>query len=141
MVFPSEKWLASVVAAANRQPDLPRALAGLGADLAAVIEPDGALRDRFAAWGCQAQGRITEFRVLEDEDEILELEPAYVIRAPYRLWKDLLLRRADPVQVALSGELRVQGDLEALVRRAAYRHLFDAVLAEVPTQFADEGGA
>ncbi len=140
MIFPSEKWLATMVAAVNGQPDLPRALAGLAAELAAVVEPDVGFPGRFAAWGRQAAGRIAEFRVLEDEDEILELEPAYVIRAPYRLWKELLRGRVDPVQVALSGKLRVQGDLEALVRRAAYRHVLDAALAQVSTEFADEGG-
>ncbi len=138
MIFPSEAWLASAVAVVNGHPDLPSALEGLGSDLAAVIEPDAAFPGCFAAWGRQAGGCIAEFRVLEDEDEILDLEPAYVIRAPYRLWKDLLRGRADPVQVALSGKLRVRGDLEALVRRVAYRHVMDAVLAHVPTEFADE---
>jgi hypothetical protein len=137
-LFPSEAWLTSAVSVINGQPDLARALEGLGPDLAAVIEPDAVFTDRFAAWGRQAGGRIAEFRVLEDEDDILELEPAYVIRAPYGLWKDLLRRRVDPVQVALSGKLRVRGDLEALVRRVAYRHVFDAVMARVPTEFADE---
>ncbi len=140
MLFPSEAWLERAVAVVNGQPDLPRALEGLGPDLAAVVEPDGGLAGGFAAWGRQAGGRIAEFRVLEDEDEILELEPAYVIRAPYRLWKDLLRGRVDPVQAALSGKLRVRGDLESLVRRVAYRHVIDAALARLPTEFADEAG-
>jgi len=61
-----------------------------------------------AAWGRHQGGRIAEWRILEDLDEILEIEPAYVVRAPYRLWKDLLSRRADPVQAALTGRVRVE---------------------------------
>jgi hypothetical protein len=137
--FPTAEWLAALVEAVNRQPDLSRALAGLGADLAAVVEADPpALRSPIAAWGRQEGGRVAEWRVLEDEDEILELEPAYVIRAPYRLWKELLLRRVDPVQAALSGRVRVKGDLEGLVRRAAYRYIMEEALRAVPTEFADE---
>lgn len=139
MLFPSEAWLAAVLGAVNRHPDLPRALAGLGADLAAVVEAEPpALPTPVAAWGRHAQGRIAEWRLLEDEDEILELEPAYVVRGPYRLWKDLLRRRADPVQAALSGRLRVQGDLQALVQRANYRYLVEQALAAVATEFPDE---
>jgi hypothetical protein len=139
VLFPSEAWLAAVLAAVNRHPDLPRALAGLGADLAAVVEAEPpAVPVPVAAWGRHERGRIAEWRLLEDEDEILEIEPAYVVRGPYRLWKDLLLRRADPLQAALSGKLRVQGDLEALVKRANYRYVLDQALAKVATEFPDE---
>ena len=137
--FASGAWIAAVVEAVNRHPDLPRALAGLGADLAAIVEAEpGVLPRPIAAWGRQAQGRVAEWRLLEDEDEILELEPAYVVRAPYRLWKDLLLQRLDPVQAALSGRLRVKGDLEGLVRRASYRYIMDGALRAVATEFPDE---
>ena len=139
MLFPSEAWLAAVLAAVNRHPDLPRALSGLGADLAAVVEAEPpAVPVPVAAWGRHEQGRIAEWRLLEDEDEIREIEPAYVVRGPYRLWKDLLRRKADPIQAALSGRLRVQGDLEALVKRANFRYLLDQALAAVATEFPDE---
>lgn len=139
MLFPSERWLAAVLQAVNRHPDLPRALAGLGPDLAAVVEAEPpALLRSMAVWGRQAGGRIAEWRVLEDEDEILELEPAYLLRAPYRLWKDLLRRSVDPLEAVLQGRLRVTGDLEALLRRAGYRYIVELALARVPTEFPDE---
>ena len=140
MRFPSKEWAAALVAALNRQPDLARALSGLPADLAAVVEADPpALRRGVAVWGRHAGGRVAEWRLLEDEDEILEIEPAYVVRAPYGVWKGLLTGQ-DPVQAALSGKLRVQGDLEALVRRAAFRYVVEGALREVPTVYADERG-
>jgi hypothetical protein len=139
VLFSSEDWVAAVVAAVNLHPDLPRAMAGLGADLAAVIERDPGPFPRGAAvWGRQEHGRISEWRVLEDEDDVLELAPAYVVRAPYRLWKEILLGRADPVQAALSGRVKVKGDLEGLVRRATYRYILDEALRSVPTEFPDE---
>ncbi len=134
MRFASREWMAAVVAELNRHPDLARALEGLAADAAAVVEADGGFPRPVAVWGRQAGGRIAEWRILPDEDDILELEPAYVFRAPHRTWKELLLG-ADPLQAALSGRVRVQGDLEALVRRSGYRHVVDAALAAVPTEF------
>lgn len=139
MQFASRPWLAAVVERLNAQPGLQAALEGLGEDLAVVVEPSPGFPRPLIAWGRQAGGRVAEWRVLHDEDELLERAPAYVVRAPYRLWKELL-RGADPVQAALSRRLRVEGDLEALVRRAQHRPLVDAALAGVPTEFPDEPG-
>jgi hypothetical protein len=140
VLFPSEPWLAALVAAVNRDPGLAGALAGLGVDLAAVIEPDPpALRKPFAAYGRHERGRISSWRVLADADDIWELEPAYVIRAPYRVWK-ALLRGGDPVKAALSGRVRVEGNLQELVRRAHHRSILDAALAGVTTEFGGERG-
>lgn len=141
MLFPSQAWLAALLDEVNRHPDLARALAGLGPDLAAVVEADApALWKPFAAYGRHERGRIAAWRVLADLDEIWELEPAYVVRAPYRVWR-ALLEGDDPVKAALSGKLKVEGDLQALVRRAHYRTIVDAALARVATEFAaDRGG-
>jgi len=139
VLFASEEWVRALVQAVNGHPDLPRALAGLGADLAAVVEADPPHFPRsVSAWGRQRGGRIGEWRLLEDEDEILELGPAYVVRASYRVWKDLLRRRVDPVQAAVSGAVKVKGDLESLIRRSSYRYVLDAALGAVATEFPDE---
>jgi hypothetical protein len=135
MRFASPEWIAAVVAAANAQADLPEALAGLARDAAFVVEAHAPAFPRTVAVHAeQERGRIARWRILADEDDILELEPAYVLRARYPVWRALLAGR-DPVQAALSGQVRVEGDLEALVRRAGYRYLADAVLRAVPTEF------
>ncbi len=123
-----------MVAALDAHPDLPAALRGLGRDVAIVVEAEPPAWPRTAAaWFEQRDGRIGGWRLLEDEDEVLELAPAYVIRAPYRAVR-ALLAGADPVQEALSGRIRVEGDLEALIRRAHYRHVLDDALAAVHTE-------
>ncbi len=136
MQFGSRAWLDAVVGALNAQPELARALAGLGRDAAIVIEADPPAWPRpVAAWVAQEAGRIARWRLLVDEDEVLELEPAYVVRARYGLVRSILGGRVDPVQAALSGRVTVEGDLEALVRRAQYRRVVDGALASVETEF------
>jgi hypothetical protein len=132
--FATREWVEAIAAALNAQPDLAEALAGLPRDAALVVEaePPGFPRT-VAVHGEQERGRIARWRILADEDEVLELEPAYVVRAPYRVWRALLCGR-DPVQAALSGQVRVEGDLEALVRRSGYRYVVDAALRAVPTE-------
>lgn len=135
MRFASREWIEAVAAALNAQPELPRALAGLGRDAAFVVEAERpAFPATVAVHAEQERGRVARWRVLADEDDVLELEPAYVLRAPYGTWK-ALFRGGDPVKAALSGAVRVEGDLEALVRRASYRYVVDAALAAVRTEF------
>ncbi len=134
MRFASPEWIEALVRALNAQPELARALEGLPRDAAIVVaaEPPAFPRT-VAVHGEQERGRIVRWRVLADEDELLELEPAYVLRAPYGIWR-ALLAGGDPVQAALSGKVRVEGDLEALVRRAGYRSVVDAALRAVRTE-------
>jgi hypothetical protein len=139
MRFGSREWLAAVVAELNRHPDLPAALLGLGRDAALVIEADRGWPSATALYGEHREGRIAGVRVLADEDDVLEIAPAYVLRAPYGVWRELL-RGGDPVRAALSGRVRVEGDLEALVRRVSYRRVVDAALAAVLTELPDQGG-
>ncbi len=134
MRFGSREWLAALVAALDAHPALPEALRGLGRDVAVVVEADGPAFPRTVAVHAeQERGAVSRWRVLDDEDEILELEPAYVVRAPYRVIRSLV-QGADPVQAALTGRVRVEGDLEALVRRANYRYVVEAALRAVPTE-------
>ncbi|HET9551690.1 MAG TPA: SCP2 sterol-binding domain-containing protein [Anaeromyxobacteraceae bacterium] len=139
MEFATRAWIGAIVEALNAHPGLPAAIGGLGPDLALVVERSPGFARSLVVWGRQAGGRIAEWRFLHDEDELLELEPAYVVRAPYQVWKELL-RGGDPVQAALSGRVKVKGDLEALLRRAAHRPVADAALAAVATEFPDERG-
>jgi hypothetical protein len=135
MLFGSKDWLSALAASLNAQPDLPRALAGLPRDAAFVVGVERPAFPRALAVHVeQERGRIARWRVLPDEDDLLEIEPAYVLRAPYGVWKAILLG-GDPVQAALSGKVRVEGDLEALVRRAGYRSIVDAALQAVATEF------
>ncbi len=134
MRFASREWFDAVAAALNAQPDLAKALSGLARDAALVVEAEPPAFPRtVAVHGAQDRGQIARWRVLADEDDLLELEPAYVVRAPYGVWRALLSGK-DPVQAALSGQVRVEGDLEALVRRAGYRYVVDAALRVVPTE-------
>jgi hypothetical protein len=135
MRFASRHWIEAVVSALEAQPDLARALGGLAEDVAFVVEAEPpAWPEPVAVYARQERGRIASWRILADEDDVLELEPAYVIRAPYRTWR-AIFGGGDPVQAALSGQVRVQGDLAALVRRSSYRYVVDAALAAVPTDF------
>ena len=63
---------------------------------------------------------------------------AYVIRAPYSRWKDVLNGDLDPVKGMMQGKLKVQGDLATIVRYVRAANELVHLTTMVPTEFIDE---
>lgn len=138
-VFPSRGWAEAAMAMVNADPESVAAGRGWTGDLGVVIEPEpGKLAEAFVVWVRPEAGRIAELEVLADPDDLDEFEPAYRIRAPYSVWKGLLLGRVDPVQAILQRTLRVEGDVQPILERMRYKDIATRVLAGLETRFIDE---
>lgn len=139
-VFPSRAWVEAAVALVNADAESVAAGRGWTGDFGIVIEAEsGKLAAHFTVWAKPTEGRIAEFRVLPDPDDLDEFEPAYRIRAPYSIWKGLLLEQVDPVQAILKRTLRVEGDVQPILERMRYKGIAARVLGRIDTRFADEG--
>ena len=125
-----------------RDPAVISAVAEFGAVAAGiVIERGGSLCSDFCVLARIEPGRDAHLEYPEDEDELEEYEPDYIAWAPYALCRALLERaiageRPDPLRAILERKIRLQGDLQRLVRHAG-RHMgagLDGIRA-VPTEF------
>jgi putative sterol carrier protein len=138
-VFPSRGWAETAMAMVNADPEIVAAGRGWKGEFGLVIESEpGKLEEHFVAWVRPDEGRIAELRVLADPDDLDELEPAYRIRAPYSVWKGLLIGSVDPVQAILQRTLRVEGDVQPILERMRYKDIGARVLARLQTRFIDE---
>ena len=138
-VFPSKEWCVEAVRLVNEDPEIALAGEGWRGDFAAVIEAEpGRLAEVFVAHVIPEEGRIVEFTVLEDPDDLEELEPAYLIRGPYSVWKALMIGELDPVEAILKRRIAVQGNLQPLIERMRYKSIADRVFARIATRWADE---
>ncbi len=138
-VFPSRGWAEAAMAMVNADPESVEAARGWAGDFGLVIEAEaGRLEKHFVAWVRPEAGRIAELRVLVDPDDLDELEPAYRVRAPYSVWKGLLLGRVDPVQAILQRQLRIEGDVQPILERMRYKDIATRVLRRLETRFIDE---
>jgi len=63
---------------------------------------------------------------------------AYVIRAPYSRWKEVLRGDLDPVKGMMQGKLKVQGDLPTIVRQVRAANELVELTLQIPTEFPDE---
>lgn len=134
-LFPSLEWCRAVVEAANADPDAAAAGQGWRGDVACVVERPGG---PFVFWCNPVGGRIADWKVLHDEDELEERDPAYVIRAPLSTWRGLIEGSLDPVQALIERRIRVKGDAEPVIARARHKGLTARVLAAVEHVFPEE---
>ena len=102
-VFPSKEWCEEAIALLNADPESARRGRGWNGDFGVVIEAEpGKLSEPFVVHvRARRTGSMTRFKVLRDPDELEEIEPAYLARAPYSVWKGLLLGTLDPVEAVL----------------------------------------
>jgi SCP-2 sterol transfer family len=138
-VFPSRAWAEQAMALVNADPEAVAAGRDWKGDFGIVIESEpGRLAEPFVAWVRPENGQIAELRVLVDPDDLDELAPTYRIAAPFSVWKALLQGTLDSVQALAKRRLRVEGDVEPLVKRMRYKDIATRTLAGIETRFADE---
>ncbi len=138
--FPSKEWAEQAVQLVNEDPEAALAGKGWEGDFGAVVLPEpGKLNKAFTAHLVPKDGRIEKLKVLPDPDDLEEIEPAYVARAPYSVWKGLLTGQLDPVEAVLKRRIDVKGDLQPLMERLRYKGIADRVMAKMKTTFPDEG--
>jgi hypothetical protein len=140
--FPSRAWCEAAAVAMLRDPAVIAAIADFGAVVAGlVVERGGGLASDFCLLARIEPGKPVKLSYPDDEDELEEFEPDYICWASYGLCKTLLEetlagRRPDPLRAILERKVRLQGDLERLVKHAG-RHRgagLDAIRG-VPTEF------
>ncbi len=124
----------------NADPESAAAGRGWVGDFGAIIEAErGKLASTFVVHVKPNRlGHIESVEVLDDPDDLDDIEPAYLARAPYSVWKALLQGTLDPVEAVLKRRIEVQGDLQPLMERMKYKGIADRVFAQLRTEFADD---
>ena len=137
--FPSKEWCEAAIAIVNEDPERAKAAEGWKGDLGAVVEVEsGKLKQAFAVYVVPDGDRVGKLSVLADPDDLEELEPAYIIRAPYSVWKALLQGKLDPIEALVKRRVKVQGDVQPLIERARFKGIADRLLARLETRYIDE---
>lgn len=127
MKFPSREWCEAAAAAMLSDPEVVAAMADFGPVVAGVvIERGGGLRSDFCVLARIEPGRPAKLSYPDDEDELEEYQPDYLAQAPYPFCRALLEQagagqRPDLLRAILERRIRLQGDLQRLVKNAG-RH-------------------
>lgn len=137
--FPSKEWADEAMRLANSDPEVAAAGADWVGDFGIVIDAErGKLDAAFTVHVVPRSGRVEKCKILRDPDELEELEPAYLARAPYSVWKALIKGELDPVEAVLRRQITVAGDVQPLIERARYKGIGERVLSQIRTVWSDE---
>ena len=136
--FPSKEWCEEAVRLVNADPERQLASKGWRGTIGVIVDAEpGTLGRPFVVYLEPRDNVIEPPRVLEDPDDLEELEPAYLARAPYSVWKRLLQGSLDPVEAVLRRNIEVKGDLQQLIERLRFKGIADRVLARLQTEYVD----
>lgn len=137
--FPSKEWCEEAVRLINDDPERSLAAKGWHGDIGVIVDAEpGKLARTFVVHVVPRDSRIDKLRVLEEPDDLDELEPAYLARAPYTVWKQLLQGSLDPVEAVLRRRIAVKGDLQQLIERLRFKGIADRVFGQLKTEYVDE---
>jgi hypothetical protein len=137
--FPSKEWCEQAVRLVNEDPERSLAAQGWQGEIGVIVDAEpGKLARAFVAYVVPNNSRIEKLRVLEEPDDLDELEPAYLARAPYSVWKQLLQGSLDPVEAVLRRRIAVKGDLQQLIERLRFKGIADRVFTQLQTEYVDE---
>lgn len=135
--FPSEEWLQEYAARINGSDAYRAAAETWEGDVAYVIEaePDKGVPEDVWAWLDLWHGECREARIVTVEEGE---RAAFVIRAPYSRWKDVIRKELDPVKGMMQGKLKLTGDLPTILRYLKAANELVNLAGAVPTTFPDE---
>jgi putative sterol carrier protein len=136
VAFPTEAWFQDLVTRINASDAYREAAADWEGDIAFLVEaePDRGLP--ADVWGlldlwhgaCRGGGVIQADR---------GREAAYILRAPYSRWKEVVTGELDPIKAMMQGKLKVQGDLPTIVRQVRAANELVELTQQIPTEFPD----
>ncbi|MGA8113513.1 MAG: SCP2 sterol-binding domain-containing protein [Actinocatenispora sp.] len=137
-VFPSSEWLDAYVDAINTSADFAEAAKTFRADLSYVFEADpdyGHETDVWARAGVK-DGVCEWWHYDVPPEEGAKAE--FILRAPYSMWREIILGEVDPMEAMLDGDLAVTGHLPTLLRYVRAANELVTLAAAVSTNFEGE---
>ena len=137
-MFPTDPWFQALIEQINASADYREAAATWEGDIAFLVEaePDKGVPEDV--WGLpRPVARQLPRRGRGGRGARREAS-AYVIRAPYSRWKEVVQGELDPIRAMMQGKLRVQGDLPTIVRYVKAANELVQLTGQVDTRFPDE---
>ena len=141
LLFPSKEWFRAAADLLHADPRVQAATKDFGpVTVGLVIEKGDGLKSDFCVYAELKPAQKPKLRFPDDEDELEELEPEFLVRARHAVARKLVEaamkgEHVDPLTPILNREVKLEGDLQRLVRFAGqHRGAGAGVLTRLATR-------
>ncbi|MBC8331638.1 MAG: SCP2 sterol-binding domain-containing protein [Anaerolineae bacterium] len=114
-IFPSAEWLEALKAKLNSDEKYARVARNWEGDIMFNIEPGGGFAESLQLYIDLWHGTCRAVFVVDPAKDT-ELNPAYILSAPYDNFTRILDNQLDPMQAMITRKLRVQGSMSYMMR-------------------------
>lgn len=111
--FPSPEWVDVLMDKLNSDPKYSQVARNWEGDILFLVEPGGRLQQSIAYYLDLWHGKCRDAHVVEDYKN---LSSAFILKAPYNNYSQILKGELDPMQAMLTRKLSVQGNMAVLMR-------------------------
>lgn len=132
--FPSAEWLQALKEKLNADEKYANIAKKWEGDIMFNIEPEGSLTKPVKLYIDLWHGKCRGAYIV-DETRTEQLNPAYVLSAPYGNFQRILNSDLDPMQAMITRKLRVQGSMTYMMRNVPVVLDFVRCAQELDTEY------
>ncbi len=136
VLFGTQQWLDAFCQAVNQDTDYAKAAKDYEGSMTCISEPEaGVCTEKFVMFFDPYHGSIRQWEMLGDERD---KDAAFVLSAPYSVWKQITKGEQDMLRAVMGRKLKVKGKMTHLIRQVGPAKALTDVMVKLPTQYHDE---
>ncbi len=130
--FPSDAWVKALMVEINKSADYAEAAKHWEGDFVFVVEQIDEQPQPLCLYMDLWHGQCREAALLADDTA---KTPQFRLSAPLKTWKKVLLKQLDPLQGIMTGQLKLKGNMAAVLKNVKAAKVLVECCTLVPTMF------
>ncbi len=136
--FLSAEWLQALKDKLNTDPQYARVAKNWEGDIMFSVEPENASDAPIRLYLDLWHGACRDAFVVEDDEQIAQRKPAFILHAKYPVFQRIIASELDPMQAMITRKLKVQGSMAYMLRNVPVVLDFVRCAQEIETEFPGE---
>jgi len=133
--FPSDEWLQALKEKVNSDEKYAKTAKKWEGEIVFYIEKGGPITEPQIFFLDLWHGECRDAFVVENEAQLTELKPAFVLRSSYQNFVRILKGQLDPMQAMITRKLKVKGNMGYMMRNVPTVLEFVRCAKEIDTEY------
>lgn len=130
--FPSDEWIKVFKEELNKNKAYEEAAKNWEGDFLFVITPDNGLKEEVTFYVDLWHGKCREAFLLKEKKIA-----AFIFKGPYSNWKQVILKKLDPIRGLIRGLFTLDGDSKVIINEIKAAQELVNTASQIPVDFVD----